>query len=205
MSHSVGREKFKTFLTRKVSPGNLKLIMRAYKQAKYGHRNQRRDNDERYFEHPKRVALILIRELGIYDHEMIIAALLHDIAEDSYILGFEDIEAMFGERVTSFVRILTKDQCEPEEKPKRDLLYHQRLLDEGDEDVRIIKCADRLDNLRDLMCCTIEKKQHYLEETESHYISMARQVAPDLYEEMILICEETKQFLSRQKEDTNEY
>ena len=84
---TVGREEFEKLLRFKMSPDNLKLVMKAYRMSKYGHRGQKRDSGERYFEHPKTVALIIAGEFKIYDHEVISAALLHDDVEDSFIFG----------------------------------------------------------------------------------------------------------------------
>jgi (p)ppGpp synthase/HD superfamily hydrolase len=60
----------------------------AYCLAKFGHRAQLRKElvegkPTRYFEHVRRVSIILMDEMKIMDRDMIIAALLHDSIEDT--------------------------------------------------------------------------------------------------------------------------
>jgi (p)ppGpp synthase/HD superfamily hydrolase len=59
------------------------LIDFAYDLAKEAHRGQIRKDGERYFEHARAVALILMDECKIMDVNMIITTLLHDTVEDS--------------------------------------------------------------------------------------------------------------------------
>lgn len=210
----VGRVEFEELIRLKMSPREFDLVMEAYRLSKYGHRGQERDNGVRYFEHPKAVALILIQELDIYDSEMLIAALLHDAAEDTYIFGgfeesFKNIQARFGEWVAQCVRLLSKERCRPEEKPERDRRYFENL-ESADLRALIVKLADRVHNFRDLPHCTQEKKRHYLEETESHYLPLAkdimRQLPPslarkihELYKEMAAISKAIRKELGEEK------
>ena len=156
--------------------------MDAYNFSKYGHRGQERDNGDRYFEHPRRVALILIDELKIYDHEMIIAALLHDIEEDSYILTWDRIQKDFGDRALGFIKLLTKQLGQKLE----DYLL---ALQQADEAAQLLKLADRLDNVRDMKGCTEEKRKRYLLETTRYFLPWARKILPvEFYAELYKIC-----------------
>jgi (p)ppGpp synthase/HD superfamily hydrolase len=94
------------------SKRNCRKIMQAYRLSKYGHRNQWRDSGERYFDHPKALALAAVR-LGIRDASIIIALLLHDIREDSHILLRRDIVQWFGIRSDHYVEFVTKDKTDP--------------------------------------------------------------------------------------------
>ncbi|HEY9757235.1 MAG TPA: hypothetical protein V6C97_18855 [Oculatellaceae cyanobacterium] len=87
-------------------------IMRAYRLSKYGHRNQWRDSGERYFDHPKSLAIAAVR-LGVRDPAIIIALLLHDIREDSHILNRRDIVLWFGRRADHYIDRVTKDKTDP--------------------------------------------------------------------------------------------
>jgi len=201
MQDRVVHEEFTALLTNKVTPEQLSDIERAYNIAKSGHRDIDRDGGERYFEHPKRVALILIRELHIFDADMIIAALLHDVVEDTFIFGegeeaFATIEDWFNKRVAGFVRLLTKEKCtDPDEKAGRDARYFASIA-EADEQTQILKCADRLDNLRDIGNCTSEKKRRYLAQTEAHFLELAGRVVPQLYGEFCALCMDLRRELS---------
>ena len=179
----MNREKFEKLLYLKMRPADVELVMGAYQDAKKGHgyKDQVRDNGERYFEHPRRVALVLMLDLEIYDPDMLIAALLHDIVEDTFAFGsrdkaFKRIQRRYGKRVATFVLALSKEPCErPEEKIERDHRYFEAITQEGPK-TTILKLADRLDNLRDMHHCTTAKKRHYVEETRSHILPMALDV-----------------------------
>jgi len=205
----VGRKEFESLLNLRMRPVDIEWVMRAYKASKlgHGHKNQLRENGERYFEHPKRVALILMRELGVYDRDMIISALLHDIVEDTYIFGARDeaysnLQGEFRRRVATFVMALSKEPCGLEEKLERDRRYFEGIVEEGPKTM-LLKLSDRLDNLRDLHGCSVAKKQHYVEETEEKILPLAlyarTQFSGDIkrnvtrvQKEMVAICERTK-------------
>lgn len=222
MADTIGREQFKELLQFKMTPAELDLVMEVYALSKHahGHHEQKRDNGTRYFEHPKSVALILIQELGIYDYEILIAALLHDTVEDTYIFGdfdiaFQRIKARFGEWVAECVRLLSKERKERvPDKTERDRMYFENL---GRTDIRmkIVKIADRIHNLRELVNCKPVKKQHYLEETEAHYLPLVEEVMGmvsqpllrkfhEIYKEMETICEATRKSLEEAREVTYE-
>jgi len=157
-----GREKFVELLEFRLTSSELRRVMRAYKLAKYGHKDQRREDGERYFEHPKAVALILIQELKLFDADTIIAALMHDLQEDSFILDWEDIEDLFGKDVARYVRAVTKE-------PKKN--YLENLL-EAPTPAIFVKLADRLHNLRTLSACRPEKQLKQIKETREKYVKL---------------------------------
>ena len=80
-------------------------IMAAYQVAKEAHKDQRRRSGEPYISHPIAVAIILVG-LGM-DTETLVAALLHDVVEDTATTG-ESIEKQFGEDVALMVNGVTK-------------------------------------------------------------------------------------------------
>jgi (p)ppGpp synthase/HD superfamily hydrolase len=160
--YQIGREKFEKMLQFRMSPKEMQFVMLAYKLSKYAHKNQLRDDGTRYFEHPKRVAIRLM-EFGIYDYQMLVAGLLHDVPEDSFMLSFNDIELIFGERCAGMVNLLTKrDGISFEE-------YMNRLK-EGDFGAQIVKLVDRLDNISDLDGCSEKKKERVLKETSKYFL-----------------------------------
>lgn len=184
-----GREVFARKLQKHMPPETLRLVMLAYRLSKYGHMLKKRDGGDRYFEHPKRVALVLLDELNVSDSEMIIAALLHDIKEDSFILEWWDIEFFFGERVRNLVQILTKEK--KGDKPFLEREYIAKLR-KAQRDARLIKLADRLDNLRDLGGCLPEKQERILEETMRFYLPLARRTNRYLFTQIAEECQKRK-------------
>jgi len=108
------RAEFFERLTPFHAPSTLLSIQLAYTLAKFSHRAQvRKELDEaglpvRYFEHVKRAALTLMDEVGIYDAEMVIGALLHDGFEDTRDITPELVEHAFGAEVTLIVKTLVE-------------------------------------------------------------------------------------------------
>lgn len=163
-NHSSFIKRFKL----KITPAELEKLDFAYVIAKYGHRNQLRESGERYFEHPRATAIILADELGITDIELIIAALLHDMLEDSFLLTPWRIKLIFGDRVSSLVSAMTKpnkNDARFNSDGERNSFYFQQLKKAG-SDAKILKLADRLHNLRTLDSCLLEKRQRKAKEVK---------------------------------------
>lgn len=120
----------------------------AYDMAKGHHAHLTRKSEKnpdgtpvRYFEHVRRVALILMDEGEIVDSpNIVIKGLLHDAYEDTR-LGHEAIRMVFGEEVSRDVLMMSK-------RPKAG--FAERLLRHGSWEVLAVKVADRVDNLRHL-------------------------------------------------------
>lgn len=159
----IGREEFMKKLEPLLTPSELETVMTAYVFAKYGHKNQSRDDGVRYFEHPKAVAMIAIDELHIFEWQTIVMALLHDIVEDSFILSWNRIEKNFGREVTLGIKLLTK-------QPKDG--YCERLTEFGEPDVILVKLCDRLHNMRTLGGCNRQKQLTQIEETRQKFLPM---------------------------------
>jgi GTP diphosphokinase / guanosine-3',5'-bis(diphosphate) 3'-diphosphatase len=176
-AHSTTRRPFED-LVHLHFPGDEDRIMFAYRQSKYGHKGQMRDGGDRYFEHPKSVALMLI-EIGVRDADIIIAALLHDIDEDSFILTHADIRLVFGVRVLHLVKRMTKDEVRSKEQ------YWSDLLTDEDPGVQIEKCGDRTHNMSTLTdsddpvkhAKKLKKKREQCEETREKVLPLAHKLA----------------------------
>ena len=157
-------------------------ISHAYNTAKDTFRHVIREDGERYFEHLRAVALILIVYLRVKDPDLIIAALLHDIVEDCPQWPNERVRAEFGDRVADLLGWLSKpSKMEYPEKADRDRVYHARLA-LAPRDVLIIKLPDRLHNMLTLLACDPEKRHRKVEETKRYYLPLAER-------EMLLIHE----------------
>ncbi|NUM25673.1 MAG: HD domain-containing protein [Candidatus Buchananbacteria bacterium] len=167
MTIVVNRQDFFDLLATRLSPDDLEQIGAAYEFSKYGHRNQFRDDGGRYFDHPRSVALIIFEELKLADWQMIVAALLHDIREDSYILTEQRIALNFGTTVAGWIKLLTKESG---------VDYHARLQSCRIWQVWVLKLSDRLHNLRTLDGCTPEKCRRQITETREVYIPLAEQL-----------------------------
>lgn len=174
------RESFTQRLTPLVPPGQILDIDLAYTLSKYVHRAQVRMETNavtgqplRYFEHPRRVALILLDTVGITDPVMICAALLHDTVEDSDELSPAAIERYWGVEVARLVQLLSK-------VPKEG--YIERLNKHGDWRAILIKACDRLDNLRSLDPADVsgEFRLRQAKETKEFYIPLFQKMLTEV-------------------------
>lgn len=164
------KETFHNRLAPYFSPAQQLDVKLAYVLAKFGHRAQFRkelvdDKPKRYFEHVRQVALVLIDEMSIIDRDMIIAAICHDLLEDSDDVTPELLEHCFGTEVVSIVKCLSK-------VPKEG--YHERLSSCDNWKVLAIKACDRLDNLRSLMVDGTSKEfqKRQVKETKEIYFPL---------------------------------
>jgi GTP pyrophosphokinase len=165
----------------------INLIDLAYDLAKEAHRTQKRDGGGRYFEHPRACALIALDELDIRDPNMIIAALLHDTAEDTPIFGnvtrdpslfmrngLFRLTQTFNEDVADMVMALTKLKYGEGTRflTKDSMLefYFQNLLNHPK--AVILKAIDRLHNLRTLPPGDRNKIVKQIKETKERIIPM---------------------------------
>lgn len=145
---------------------DLQMMELAYILSKASHRHQSRQeldkegNPLRYFEHPRRTALIAIDELRFLDWELFCILLLHDVVEDTDYITFSHLELWFTPRIAECVKLLSK-------LPKAG--YEDRLLGCAEWRALITKGCDRLDNLRSLGACSKKKRERKLQETVEKY------------------------------------
>ncbi len=126
------------------------------------HRHQlRRDGKTPYFSHLARVAQNIAAVFGSCDPAIIAAAYLHDTIEDTT-TDYEDIADDFGPLVAQCVAALTKNMALPE--PEREDEYHSRLR-RGPWQARLIKLADVLDNISDLVDYPIAERADHSKKT----------------------------------------
>ncbi|MCA1756508.1 MAG: RelA/SpoT family protein [Bacteroidales bacterium] len=164
-------------LVRCNSPEDIDLITRAFNLANKSHMNMRRRSGEPYIIHPIEVAKIVNREIGL-GAKSIAAALLHDVVEDTeYTL--EDINKLFGERITSIIDGLTKisGTYNNENNSLQAENFRKMLLTLSDDlRVILIKTADRLHNMRTLDSLPERKKMKVAGETIYLYAPLAHRL-----------------------------
>ena len=152
-----------------------KNIRRAYEMAVDAHSQQRRKSGEPYILHPIEVARICAEEIGL-GPTAVVAALLHDVVEDTDVtLG--EIETQFGKKIATIVDGLTKlDANDNAESPQAE--NFKKILGTLVDDVRIvlIKMADRLHNMRTLGSMPHHKQLKIAAETEFIYAPLAHRL-----------------------------
>ncbi len=151
----------------------LDRILEAYKTAEAAHAGQLRQSGEPYIIHPISVAMILV-ELGM-DTECIVAALLHDIVEDTD-FDITQVEKRFGKDVALLVGGVTKLGKIPyasKEEEQAENLRKMLLAMAQDIRVIIIKLADRLHNARTFDYLPDAKRRDKALETMELYAPLA--------------------------------
>ena len=148
-----------------LSEEDQKEIKKAYLYAKEKHKGQYRKTGEEYIIHPLFVAYILTSINA--DKDTIIAALLHDVVEDTE-TSKNDIKEKFGETVANLVDGVTKiNNINVSTDNEYLTSYYKKIIVGMSEDVRviIIKLADRLHNMRTLYALDHEKQKRKAKET----------------------------------------
>ena len=159
------------------SADDLTLIRKAYEVALKAHGEQKRKSGEPYIIHPLCVALILA-DLEL-DKETIVAALLHDVLEDTG-MSKAEMTAVFGSEITEIVDGVTKlsqlsyaaDKVEQQAENLRKMFLAMA------KDIRVIlvKLADRLHNMRTLQYMKPEKQKEKARETIDIYSPIAQRL-----------------------------
>ena len=150
-------------------------IRAAYELAVSAHRKQRRKSGEPYILHPIAVARICASEIGL-GTTAIVAALLHDVVEDTDVT-LKEIREQFGPKVMALVDGLTKldgnlSSDSPQAENFRKVLV--TLLD--DVRVVLIKMADRMHNMRTLGSMPAHKQLKIAAETAYIYAPLAHRL-----------------------------
>ncbi|MBX7156109.1 MAG: HD domain-containing protein [Candidatus Kapaibacterium sp.] len=161
----------------KIDMVDMSRIMSAYEMAYNVHEQQVRKDGTPYFYHCTRVCKIIIEELKAFDADLICAALLHDVLEDSKTITSEIIKYNFGEYVSYVVETLTKDLQEQDRNPDKYDLSHVELLKRSSADCLIIRLAARLDNFRCLYYDLKSNPIKYINDTTERYIPLAEKSA----------------------------
>jgi len=192
-----------------LAPDDQERIRRAYELAKKAHGGVTRRSGEPYIQHPLEVAQLLA---GMrIDADGIIAALLHDVVEDTD-HSLEDLQEQFGPAVTNIVDGVTKfdavthratkeggnDDSEaqkhehrsqssvsPADKQRQKMETVRKMLLAMAEDPRVVvlKLADRLHNMRTMDAMTPAQQQSKSRETREIYVPLARRLGMALVQE----------------------
>lgn len=154
----------------------IEIIKRAYLMAKDGHTGQFRSSGEPYITHPVAVAGI-IAEMKL-DHEAVMAALLHDVIEDTPYTEAQ-IAAEFGTNVAEIVQGVSKlDKLKFRTRQEAQVENFRKMILAMTKDIRVvlIKLADRTHNMRTLGSLRPDKRRRIAKETLEIYTPLAHRL-----------------------------
>ncbi len=159
-----------------LEPPHVKKIVRAYKFAEKGHQGQYRQSGDDYITHPVAVAHILA-DMHM-DHESLMAALLHDVIEDTDVTKGQ-LSRRFGRTVAILVDGVSKlSEIEFSTRAEQQAENFQKMTLAMARDIRVVlvKLADRLHNMRTLSVLKPEKRRRIARETLEIYAPIAQRL-----------------------------
>ena len=155
---------------------DLERIREAYDFAEKAHAGQVRKSGEPYILHPLAVAEILV-DIQM-DVTSIIAALLHDVVEDTTV-SLDAVRERFGETCARIVDGLTKlEKIRFKSKEEQQNENYRKMFVAMAQDIRVIliKLADRLHNMRTLKYQSEENQRRIAEETLEIFCPIAHRL-----------------------------
>lgn len=166
-------------------PTDIGRIEDAYQFSDSAHHGQKRKSGIPYISHPLAVAEIIAG--WQLDAQAVMAALLHDVMEDTEVTK-QEISNRFGTPVAELVDGLSKlDRIEFQSKEDAQAENFRKMLLAMVRDVRVIliKLADRLHNMRTLDAVSPEQRRRVARETMEIYAPIANRLGLDsLYREL---------------------
>ena len=168
-----------------------KIVLAPYMQIATNLIGKERHAGGNMFRHQMDTMAILI-DYGYIDSTLLKASVIHDVVED--IPGFDQdiiINTDFeGQQVLDLVLEVTKREGEQKSQ------FLRRILDDGSQKAKILKCADRISNMISLGFVTDEKFiERYCDETEFFIFPIALEVDYNMYQELISLVMTRRQYL----------
>ena len=159
-----------------LNPEEIQLVREAYRFSEAAHHGQKRLSGEPYITHPLAVAGALAE--WHMDSQVVIAALLHDVMEDTAVTKNE-IAERFGKSVADLVDGLSKlDKIEFQSYEEAQAENFRKMLMAMARDLRVvlIKLADRLHNLQTMSAVRGDKRRRIAYETLEIYAPIANRL-----------------------------
>lgn len=169
-------EPLKAQVSSYLSKVQVDLLKQAYIVARDAHEGQMRSSGEPYITHPVAVALNLAKMH--LDHETLMAALLHDVIEDTETTK-DELAELFGHTVAELVEGVSKlDKLKFNNKAEMQAENFRKMLLAMVQDIRVIliKLADRTHNMRTLESLRPDKRRRIARETLDIYAPLANRL-----------------------------
>jgi len=159
-----------------LSKEQMDLLKHAYKVARDAHDGQMRSSGDPYITHPVAVAINLAQMR--LDHETLMAALLHDVIEDTPVTK-DELAELFGHTVAELVEGVSKlDKLQFDNKEEMQAENFRKMVLAMVQDIRVIliKLADRTHNMRTLGALRPDKRRRIARETLEIYAPIANRL-----------------------------
>lgn len=169
-------EPLKELVSSYLSKVQIDLLKQAYIVAREAHDGQMRSSGEPYITHPVAVALNLAK-MNL-DHETLMAALLHDVIEDTATTK-DELAELFGHTVAELVEGVSKlDKLKFNNKEEMQAENFRKMVLAMVQDIRVIliKLADRTHNMRTLESLRPDKRRRIARETLEIYAPIANRL-----------------------------
>ena len=169
-------EPLKEYVSSYLSKVQIDLLKEAYIVARDAHEGQMRSSGEPYITHPVAVAHNLAKMH--LDHETLMAALLHDVIEDTPVTK-DELAELFGNTVAELVEGVSKlDKLKFDNKEEMQAENFRKMVLAMTQDIRVIliKLADRTHNMRTLGALRPDKRRRIARETLEIYAPIANRL-----------------------------
>ncbi|WP_105214597.1 bifunctional GTP diphosphokinase/guanosine-3',5'-bis pyrophosphate 3'-pyrophosphohydrolase [Pseudoalteromonas sp. T1lg22] len=169
-------EGLKKKISEYLAPEDVALVQKAYVVAREAHEGQFRSSGEPYITHPVEVTQILANMK--LDHETLMAALMHDVIEDTD-FSQQDLAEIFGETVADLVEGVSKlDKLGFKDKRELQAENYRKMIMAMTQDIRVIliKLADRTHNMRTLGSLRPDKRRRIARETLDIFAPIANRL-----------------------------
>lgn len=162
-------------------PDSWPPLSKAIALAEEKHAGQTRKDGSEFIGHPLRVALLLVELAKLKGPDLLCAAVLHDLVEDSDIHA-DDLRNDFGGKVADLVRAVTLSPLrEGQSKSERERAHFGALSWES-RDAQILRSADRLDNLLTMgNSFAPKRREEYIRDTQEGLLPLTLACNTALY------------------------
>jgi guanosine-3',5'-bis(diphosphate) 3'-pyrophosphohydrolase len=155
-----------------LDPGTVARLHQAVDFAAAHHGDQRRPGGAPYMEHPLEALEVLVRGAEVTDPDILCAAVLHDVVEDTS-GSLEEISAAFGPRVAELVGWVTIPEPGPGQDKASVKEEYLRGLRRAPHDAILVKLADRASNSQTLDNLPQARRRAYYAQTVEHIVPLA--------------------------------
>jgi GTP pyrophosphokinase len=149
------------------------VVARAVSFAAHRHGDQRRPTGAPYLEHLLEALEVLVRGAGVTDKDVLAAAVLHDVVEDTP-ATVDDVRAGFGDEVAALVGWVTIPDTPEGADRAAHKEAHLAKLGTAPDNAVLVKLADRTSNVQTLRNLSPDRQRSYYAQTVRYIMPLAQ-------------------------------